>query len=157
MLFVLWNVAHYSIIAVAFIRNGFFLFFYIVFIYSIDARARLSYFGACARPLPALPVSGLSVQAPPNSLHGITATGQKYFYIIKRLNFICISSEMLYLCTKLYLLCLLLMIQKKRKTLSVCVSVCLRAFLFCSFLFGLLLLLYWLLYSINITLNCVTI
>lgn len=64
MLFVLWNVAHYSIIAVAFIRNGFIFIYYIVFIYSNDARARLSYFGACARPLPAPPVSGLSVQAP---------------------------------------------------------------------------------------------
>lgn len=64
MLFVLWNVAHYSIIAVAFIRNGFYFIYYIVFIYSNNARARLSYFGACARPLPALPVSGLSVHGP---------------------------------------------------------------------------------------------
>lgn len=88
MLFVLWNVAHYSIIAVAFIRNGFILFYYIVFIYSNNARARLSYFGACARPLPAPPVSGLSVHGPPKSLHGITATGQKNIYNIKRLYFI---------------------------------------------------------------------
>ena len=88
MLFVLWNVAHYSIIAVAFIRNGFYFIYYIVFIYSNDARARLSYFGACARPLPAPPVSGLSVHGPTKGLHGITATGQKYLYIIKRLYFI---------------------------------------------------------------------
>ena len=88
MLFVLWNVAHYSIIAVAFIRNGFYFIYCIVFIYSNDARARLSYFGACARPLPASPASGLSVHGPLKSLHGITATGQKYFYNIKRLHFI---------------------------------------------------------------------
>ncbi len=43
MLFVLWNVAHYSIIAVAFIRNGFIFIYYIVFIYSNDARACPSY------------------------------------------------------------------------------------------------------------------
>lgn len=93
MLFVLWNVAHYSIIAVAFIRNGFYFIYYIVFIYSNDARARLSYFGACARPLPAPPVSGLSVHGPPKSLHGITATGQKYLYNIKRLHFIVFCSK----------------------------------------------------------------
>lgn len=39
MLFALWNAAHYSIIAVAFIRNGFYFIYYIVFIYSNDARA----------------------------------------------------------------------------------------------------------------------
>lgn len=138
MLFVLWNVAHYSIIAVAFICNGFYFIYYIVFIYSNDARARLSYFGACARPLPASPVSGLSVHGPPKSLHGITATGQKYFYNIKRLHFYCILLKMLYFCTKHCLLCLLQMTLIKRKTLSVFVFVCLRAFLFCLFLFGLL-------------------
>lgn len=136
MLFALWNVAHYSIIAVAFIRNGFYFIYCIVFIYFKNARARLSYFGACARPLPAPPVSGLSVHGPPKSLHGITATGQKCLYNIKRLNFICISLEMLYLCNKTFYLCLLLMIPKKRKTLYVCAFVFLFVFLFALYYFG---------------------
>lgn len=136
MLFVLWNVAHYSIIAVAFIRNGFYFIYYIVFIYSNDARARLSYFGACARPLPAPPVSGLSVHGPSIKPARNNSDRTKISLYYKKTQFYCILLKMLYICTKHCLLCLLQMTLIKRKTSSVCVSVCLRAFLFCVFLFG---------------------
>lgn len=100
MLFALWNAAHYSIIAVAFIRNGFYFIYYIVFIYSNDARARLSYFGACARPLPAPPVSGLSVQAPPQKPARNNSDRTKIFLYYKKTEFYCILLKMLYICAK---------------------------------------------------------
>lgn len=87
MLFVLWNVAHCSIIAVAFIRNGFILFI-ILSLYILTTRARALRIWR-VRATASGSAGVRSVRAgPPNGLRGITATGQKYFYIIKRLHFI---------------------------------------------------------------------
>lgn len=137
MLFVLWNVAHYSIIAVAFIRNGFYFIYYIVFIYSNDARASFVLWRVRAT---ASGFAGVrSVRAWPSKKPARNNSDRtKIFLYYKKTPFYCILLKMLYICTKHCLLCLLQMTLKKRKTLYVFVFVCLLAFLFCAFLFGLL-------------------